>query len=64
MVVKLDRFDWNSLRGAVAKMYQGVVGLACRILDDNYATGYTVDDNPCHIACHVQPVWVALMVTS
>ena len=31
--------------GAVAKMHQGVVSIACRILDDDYVTGYTVDDD-------------------
>jgi len=36
LVVKLVRFDWNSLWGCCSQMYQGVVlGLACRLLDDD-----------------------------
>ena len=45
LVVKLVRLTGTRFGGAVAKMYHGVLGLACRILNDDYVTGYTVDDD-------------------
>ena len=35
LVVKLVRLTGTRFGGAVAKMYQGVLGLAFRILDDD-----------------------------
>ena len=44
-------------------MYQGVLGLACRILDDSYVTGYTVDDDFYRVAFAMHAARVLLMLT-
>ena len=44
-------------------MDQGVVGLACRTLDD-YMTGYTVDDDFYYVAFGMRAVRMLPMLTS
>ena len=44
-------------------MYQGVLGLACRILDDSYVTGYTVDDDFYRVAFAMHAARVLSMLT-
>ena len=65
LVVKLVRFDWNSLWGGCSQMYQARHGtLACRILDDDYVIGYTVDDDFYCVTFDMHAARVLLMPTS
>ena len=45
-------------------MHQGVVGGACRILDDDYVTGYTVDGDFYCVAFGMHAARVLPMLTS
>ena len=63
LVVKLVRLTGTRFGGAVAKMYHGVLGLACRILNDDYVTGYTVDDDFYSVAFAMHAARVLLMLT-
>ena len=50
--------------GAITKMYQGVVGLACRILDDDHVTGHTVDDDFYYVTFGMHAALMLPMLTS
>ena len=61
-MLNTDYDGFDCLR-AVANMYQGVLGLACRILDYDYVTGYAVDDDFCCVAFAMHAARVLLMLS-